>query len=266
MTQPSSRPPNLLQPRLKAAPTFSSSILAATASTTPQVSRPSSRTREPDTERPLPPTDTSDKATASFIRRVLCPHTHNTGDRNTSRPISELLPPLTSSNDVDLQLYAIIAIVIKEFVYSWYAKITPDHVFVEEVVQIIAHCTRALEERLRGVDLEELLFDEIPELVERHIIAYRTAHEPLQRPPLRPDPRQVYHTLCPHPALSPIPDAEMPSTVNELQQNEAAYCQLLVQGVLAVLLPPEDLENACLRTLVTDILGELILRNGIGGK
>ncbi|KAI9869947.1 MAG: hypothetical protein M1830_004897, partial [Pleopsidium flavum] len=27
-----------------------------------------------------------------------------------------------------------------------------------------------------------------------------------------------------------------------------------------------DLENACLRTLVTDILGELILRNGIGGK
>ncbi len=170
MTQPSSRPPNLLQPRLKAAPTFSSSILAATASTTPQVSRASSRTREPDIERPLPPVDTSDKTTASLIRRILRPHTHSTGDRNIPRPISEILPPLTSSNDVDLQLYAIIAIVIKEFVFSWYAKITPDHVFVEEVVRIIAHCTRALEGRLRGVDLEELLLDEIPELVERHVL------------------------------------------------------------------------------------------------
>lgn len=59
---------------------------------------------------------------------------------------------------------------IKEFVFSWYAKITPDHVFVEEVVRIIAHCTRALEGRLRGVDLEELLLDEIPELVERHVL------------------------------------------------------------------------------------------------
>lgn len=88
----------------------------------------------------------------------------------------------------------------------------------------------------------------------------------MQPPPLRPEARQVYHTLCPHPALSPIPNPEVPSTVNEQQQNEAAYCQLLVQGVLAVLLPTEDLENVCLRTLVTDVLGELILRNGIGGK
>lgn len=91
-------------------------------------------------------------------------------DRNESRAISEVLPPLTSSNEVDLQLYAIIAIIIKEFIYNWYAKITSDQDFVEEVVQIIAHCTRALEERLRSVDLEGLLFDEIPELIERHML------------------------------------------------------------------------------------------------
>ena len=48
--------------------------------------------------------------------------------------------------------------------------------------------------------------------------------------------------------------------------NEAAYRQLLVQGVLAVLLPTEDLGNACLRTLVADIIGEMILGNGVGGK
>jgi hypothetical protein len=41
---------------------------------------------------------------------------------------------------------------------------------------------------------------------------------------------------------------------------------LLVQGVLAVLLPTEDLENTCLRSLVAEILAEMILGNGISGK
>jgi hypothetical protein len=48
--------------------------------------------------------------------------------------------------------------------------------------------------------------------------------------------------------------------------NEAAYRQLLVQGVLAVLLPTEDLENDCLTTLVGQIFSEMILGGGIGGK
>jgi len=54
-------------------------------------------------------------------------------------------------------------------VHTWYTKITPDHTFVEEVVQIIAHCTRAIEQRLRKVDLEALIFDELPELLEVHV-------------------------------------------------------------------------------------------------
>jgi hypothetical protein len=76
---------------------------------------------------------------------------------------------LTSSNEVDLQLYAFIAIIIREFVQVWYAKITPDPYFVEEVVRIIAHCTRALEQRFRKVDLESLLLDELPDLIETHV-------------------------------------------------------------------------------------------------
>jgi len=54
--------------------------------------------------------------------------------------------------------------------------------------------------------------------------------------------------------------------VLEQQKNETAYRQLLAQGALAVLLPTEDLENGCLRTLVSEVFGELILGSGIGGK
>ena len=101
------------------------------------------------------------------MRRILCPLAQPGLSGN--RPLHELLPPLTSSNDIDLELYAIIAIVIRDFVYSWYGKITSDHTFVEEVIQIIAHCTRDLEQRFRRLDLESLVLDEIPAIIEQHI-------------------------------------------------------------------------------------------------
>ena len=165
MTQASLRPPSNLQPRPKAVPTFSSTSIAATT-TTPQTSRPSSKSRQSSPARPHASHDTSERATVALIRRVLCPHNHGATD---SRPVHELLPPLTSSNDIDFQLYAIIAIVVKDLVQSWYGKITPDQDFVEEIVRIVAHCTTQLESRLRTVDLESLFFDEIPRLVADHI-------------------------------------------------------------------------------------------------
>lgn len=112
---------------------------------------------------------TSDKATIALIRRVLCPQAGNHGGATTPQPPEDLLPPLTSSNEVDRQLYALIAIIVKEFVYTWYSKITSDQVLVNELLQVIAHCTRALEQRLREADVAQLFLDEIPALVERHI-------------------------------------------------------------------------------------------------
>ena len=44
------------------------------------------------------------------------------------------------------------------------------------------------------------------------------------------------------------------------------YRQLLVQGALASLLPTEDLQNSCLRILVTDIIADLILGRAIDDK
>ncbi|KAL9075279.1 MAG: hypothetical protein Q9161_001656 [Pseudevernia consocians] len=279
MTQPSLRPPSNLQPRPKAVPTFSSTPIAAkSTSTPPPRSRPSSKSRQSSPARSTGPSDVSNKATAALIRRVLCPQSHA-----EPRPIEELLPPLTSSNDVDLQLYAIIAIVVKDLVYSWYGRITPDQGFVEEVVRIVAHCTRALESRLRTIDLEGLILDEIPELIEGHIhgrqvqarcagapanraTAYRVSHQTPYLPPLLTDPHVIYHNLIPHPALSPVPSSAVAATATEQQKHEAEYRQLLVQGALAVLLPTEDLENACLRTLVADVIADSILANSVGGR
>ena len=166
MTQPI-RLPLHLQPQPKAVSTVSSTSPSVASTPPHQPSRPTSLSRPSSPAARTRPTKIADKALASFIRRVLCPNSYtSTGE---ARPLSKLLPPLTSSNEVDLQLYAIIAIVINDAVQSWYGKITNDQAFVEEAIAVIAHCTRAIEERLRSVDLEALVFDEIPRIIECHI-------------------------------------------------------------------------------------------------
>lgn len=57
-----------------------------------------------------------------------------------------------------------------------------------------------------------------------------------------------------------------PASVLEQRESESAWRQLLVHGVLALLLPTEDLKNGCLRALVAEIFAEMILGNGISGK
>lgn len=76
----------------------------------------------------------------------------------------------------------------------------------------------------------------------------------------------IYHSLWPHSALSPVPDSAHASSIALQKENEAAYRDLLVQGLLAVLLPTEDLENDCLTSLIGGILSDMVIGNGIGGK
>ncbi|KAM0447129.1 hypothetical protein ACHAQK_000676 [Fusarium lateritium] len=225
------------------------------------VASPSRRPIRPTTTDPL-----SDRATSLLIRRTLCASQLGDKSRDAQVPIDELLPPLTSRNDVDLELYAILAIVLREFVQSWYSKITTDEHFIAEILHIIAHCSRALEQRFRKVDLESLVLDEIPDLLDKHITSYRISHSTIARPPVQVDPREAYHALCPLPHLAPVPHPDDPVTISDQKENEALYRQLLVQGVLAILLPTEDLENPCLTALVEQIFSELIIGNVIANK
>ncbi|KAJ5599836.1 hypothetical protein N7450_000903 [Penicillium hetheringtonii] len=258
-----------LQPvsHLKASPTTSSSRSTALPLTGQSpVPRPSSRLR---LQRPSGKEDlidpASEKATLALIRRVLCPQTNGHGTSSPQSP-EELLPPLTSSNDVDRQVYALVAIIIKEFLYSWYSKITPDQTLVNEVLQVIAHCTRALEQRIRQIDVAQLILDEVPALVEAHILSYRQAKQQSYLSGLPTSHRALYHQLNPHPGLSPVPDPTDPDTIGEQSENEAIYRRLLVNGTLALLLPTEDLENSSLRTLVGDVVADLILGKEVAGR
>ncbi|PNP57887.1 hypothetical protein THARTR1_02045 [Trichoderma harzianum] len=211
---------------------------------------PEAGTADRRSTRAVPVDPLSDRATLNLIRRTLCPQHLADKGRDAQPAIQDLLPPLTSRNDVDLQLYAFLAIIMREFVQSWYSKITADETFVPEILRIIAHCTTALEQRFGKLDLET------------RRVAFRSALPSS----VDTDPREVYHSISPLPFLSPVPRLDDNTAVELQRENEATYRQLLVQGVLAILLPTEDLENPCLTALVEQIFSELIIGNVIAGK
>ncbi|KAJ2992848.1 hypothetical protein NUW58_g2029 [Xylaria curta] len=97
-------------------------------------------------------------------------------------------------------------------------------------------------------------------------VPYRIATSPTASAPLQTESHQIYHSLWPLPALSPVPRPDDPASAQAQANNESAYRQLLVHGVLAVLLPTEDLENECLTSLVGQLLSELIIGNLVVGK
>lgn len=96
--------------------------------------------------------------------------------------------------------------------------------------------------------------------------AYRTASEVVRTQELSTSFRAIYHDLNPHPALAPGSESNDNWGDDKQRRIEADYRQLLVQAALAVLLPTEDLENACLRALVADVTADAILGNSIGGR
>lgn len=97
-------------------------------------------------------------------------------------------------------------------------------------------------------------------------LAYRLAKQQSRLSGLPTSHRALYHELNPHPGLSPVPDPTDPDTITAQGENEAVYQRLLANGVLAVLLPTEDLENSSLRTLVGDVLADLILGKEVAGR
>lgn len=59
---------------------------------------------------------------------------------------------------------------------------------------------------------------------------------------------------------------ENSGSLQEQQENEVAWCLLLVDRVLPLVLPPEDLLNPCLDVLVSEVFSEMIFHNGVCGK
>lgn len=161
------------------------------------------------------------------------------------------LPSLCSSDEVNTELYALIALVLRQFVLSWYYSIVDDPAFLSDIATVLANCTKLLEERLVEADLYTLFLEDIPMILEMHINDYRTVKQRYGSLILPKNSIEAaFHSLRPHPAL-------------DGPEDEKNYLKILAKGLVAFLLNEKDLNSSLAQTFVDAIVENLGLAGTI---
>ncbi|ODQ50839.1 hypothetical protein SAICODRAFT_73050 [Saitoella complicata NRRL Y-17804] len=179
--------------------------------------------------------------------------TVTTADISTRRVlgIDRDLPTLTNSARVDEELYALLALVLRDFIQTWYGAITQDETFIQEIILVVAHILSRLEQRLRETNVETLLLEELPALLQLHVRTYRSARRLFSTAISgHLSFEEFFRSLMPHPALRSA-------------EAEELYYQRLAEGIAELFVPPDDLLSDCGRSLVIDILSNLVLGTAV---
>ncbi|CDK28698.1 unnamed protein product [Kuraishia capsulata CBS 1993] len=181
--------------------------------------------------------------------------------------LQDFLPALTSSQDVDIQTYALIGLFLRQFVMGWYPRISHDTSmeFMGELLGVVAHITRNLQQRCQRIDWSKLLLDELPVVLESHVSAIRTSKS------RRGSRLSSSRATVASPGCDWYDDPDWTADFLELNshfaidQNDAylerLYCTVLSRSIVCLLVPVEELDSQLSQKLITAIMNDLVLRN-----
>ncbi|RPA87590.1 hypothetical protein BJ508DRAFT_300842 [Ascobolus immersus RN42] len=174
-----------------------------------------------------------DQDTISLIRRTLIP------SEPPTKPLEDLLPALTSSQDVDIELYALLSIIFQEFITPWYNELSTASTFPSELTLLIAHLTLTFQSRLSSFPTIPFFFEFIPSVLEDFVLEGR-----------RPTPP------TPHP--STITTACADGAQAQPQIGEQEYFRVLCEELVEIILTTEERESDVARTLVRELLVKIL--------
>lgn len=161
------------------------------------------------------------------------------------------LPALTSSDDVNIEIYALFGLICRQFIQAWYYKIVDDPAFIYDISSVLAHVTRQLEERVSQIDMFGFLLDELPMILDAHIQDVRMVKERYRSSLLPADNIEAaFHAIRPHPALAS-------------PENEKIFLQMLSKGLTVFLLDQATLNSQLATSLVSSILCDIGLKNAV---
>lgn len=153
------------------------------------------------------------------------------------------LPRLRCSEGVARELYALVGVLLRQFVRSWHTEIIDDSKFINELVEAIAEIANLLTERLQNVDIDNLILDDIPCLLDMHLSDYRQSVEKMR---LGFSSGTVQ---CTYPAL------------DHHSRGEQLYLTLLSRGLTNVALSKNELASPCARAFVCSIMKDIVVQN-----
>ncbi|KAF9085608.1 hypothetical protein BGX29_001853 [Mortierella sp. GBA35] len=152
--------------------------------------------------------------------------------------------------DLDAEAYHFLALLVRDFIQTWYSTFSSDPQLVTSVVNVVIQIARELERRSQEVDWVGLLLLDVPEVLRRHYVDYRQATQKLETA-YAPNQtiESIFHGLQPHFALQ---DGE---------ESEKEYLRQLADELLRILLPRAEYESDCVRWLIREIVACLVLRS-----
>jgi hypothetical protein len=163
--------------------------------------------------------------------------------------------PLLISQDLTPELYDFIAISLRAYISPWWSKISRyDKDLLPHITRILISVIRVLHSRTQALDIQSLVFRDVPPIITQHYRDYRnaasktsTAYATGGAVPLS----SLFFHLQPHIAI--LPNGSL----------DPEYYRQIVDHILKVCLPPDDYDPEPERLIVREIIVKLLLNDVI---
>ena len=163
--------------------------------------------------------------------------------------------PLLISRDLTPELYDFIAISLRAYISPWWSKISRyDKDLLPHITRILISVIRVLHLRIQALDIQSLVFRDVPPIITQHYRDYRnaasktsTAYATGGAVPLS----SLFFHFQPHIAI--LPNGSL----------DPEYYRQMVDHILKVCLPPEDYDPEPERLIIREIIVKLLLNDVI---
>ena len=162
--------------------------------------------------------------------------------------------PLLISQDLTPELYDFIAISLRAYVSPWWSKISRyDKDLLPHITRILISVIRVLHSRTQALDIQSLVFCDVPPIITQHYRDYRNAASKTSTAYTGGALHisSLFFHLQPHIAI--LPNGSL----------EPEYYRQIVDHILKVCLPPEDYDPEPERLIVREIIVKLLLNDVI---
>jgi sorting nexin-13 len=185
---------------------------------------------------------------------------------DTSAPNGEgLHTELTGSPIIDEQLNQIIGYIFRDYVYTWHFNVTHSSAFPSEAEDSLHIVVANLAFKIKEVDLIPFLTTRLVDDVASHVRLFKQARAALRNM----ENQSVTNENCKLVDLESLffdAEVSMEETVtcrdqvSSSQQDELLYLQNVAETLLFLLLPEYDFNSIPVRTLLREILVNMVLK------
>ena len=154
---------------------------------------------------------------------------------------------VTSSAAVDAEIRRLVDLGFRDFIETWYPTVT-DHLELRSTLRaLLEDIVAAVDRRLQGVDLVEVMYKDVVHAMIEHMDTYRHCVDIVGTAYANGlDVEELYLRAMPHPALQ---DTE----------HEREYLRQIVAWIVHILLPESERNSDLISTFMREALAHAVL-------